>query len=97
MGDSVEYLYENGTKVFSNFSILHNQPNVELLTFQTNNDDAVKIQKVMLRGCTKLSQLIELNLYINVSTNTPPAFISPIQTNFVLNVGDVFNYKLPFF
>jgi hypothetical protein len=51
----------------------------------------------MVRGCDVLSNLLELNFYANVTSNSAPEFDTDIQTQWNLNVGDSIPYKLPTF
>ncbi len=51
----------------------------------------------MIRGCDKLNNLLEINFYVNISSNSAPEFDEDIQTQWNLNVGDNKTYKLPTF
>jgi hypothetical protein len=42
-----------------------------------------------------MSKLREINFYVNVSSNSAPEFITDIQTQWNLNVGERYNYSLP--
>jgi len=44
-----------------------------------------------------MSNLLEVNFYINVSSNAAPVFETDIQTQWNLNVGDNITYALPKF
>jgi len=61
---------------------------------QTDEEDMVGVQKVIIRDCVT-DNLLELNLYIDVLSNSHPDFEEEIETSFTLTVGDEFIYKLP--
>ena len=48
-----------------------------------------------MRGCSFYDQLLELYLDVEVKSNTYPDFVDELETNWVLNVGDIFEYRLP--
>ena len=52
-------------------------------------------QRLVLRGCDNTNNLLEINFYVNVSSNSAPEFNTDIQTQWALNVNDVVPYKLP--
>ena len=56
---------------------------------QTDEDDMVGIQKLIIRDVDALGRLLELNLYIDVLSNTHPDFVTEPDTSFTLAVGDV--------
>ena len=62
---------------------------------QTDEDDMVGIQKTIIRDVDALGRLLELNLYIEVLSNTHPDFVTEPDTSFTMAVGDVISYKLP--
>jgi hypothetical protein len=62
---------------------------------QTDEDDMVGVQKTIIRDCDSLGRLLELNLYIEVLSNTHPDFVSEPETSFTMAVGDIISYKLP--
>jgi hypothetical protein len=62
---------------------------------QTNDESLVGTQRTVIRGCDQMSNLLEVNLYINVSSNAAPEFETEIQTQWNLNVGDNITYALP--
>lgn len=51
----------------------------------------------MIRGCDKQNNLLEINFYVNVTSNSAPEFSDDIQTTWNLKVGDNIAYKLPSF
>ena len=53
-------------------------------------------QKVVVRDCDRMDRLLEMNLYIEVLSNTYPVFVEEPQTTFTMAVGEVINYPLPF-
>ena len=54
----------------------------------------VGTQMTMLRQCSN-NRLFELNLYIDVKTNTHPDFDGEVETSFTLDNEEVYEYKLP--
>lgn len=62
---------------------------------QTDDETMVGTQQVIVRNCDSLNRLLELNLYINVLSNTHPDFTETVRTNFQLAVNQVEPYKLP--
>jgi len=62
---------------------------------QTDKEDAVGIQRTIIRNCDGLNRLLELNLYINVLSNTHPDFTTEMQTTFTLKLNETLSYKLP--
>lgn len=55
----------------------------------------VGTQRLVLRGCDNNNNLLEVNFYVNVSSNSAPEFNTDIQTQWALNVNDKVPYKLP--
>ena len=55
----------------------------------------VGIHRIILRDYDSLGRLLELNLYIEVFSNTHPDFVAEPDTSFIMDVGDVISYKLP--
>lgn len=62
---------------------------------QTNDESLVGTQRLSLRGCDSVSNLHEVNIYVNVSSNSAPEFNTDLQTQWNLNWGDNITYKLP--
>lgn len=65
------------------------------VAIQTDNEDAVGIQRTIIRNCDNLNRLLELNLYINVLSNTHPDFTTEMQTTFTPKLNETLTYKLP--
>ena len=55
----------------------------------------VGMQKTIIRSCDSLDRLLEMNLYIEVISNTYPDFVTEPETSFVVAVNDVYQYQLP--
>ena len=53
------------------------------------------MQKTIIRSCDSLNRLLEMNLYIEVISNTYPDFVSEPETAFTVAVSDVYQYQLP--
>lgn len=62
---------------------------------QTDEENLVGTQRTVLRGCDNMGKLLEINFYVNVTSNSAPEFTEDIQTQWNLNVGDTINYRLP--
>ena len=64
-------IYQNGDPAddFAVFNIYQNSVDI-----QTDKDEMVGIQKTIIRSCDNLERLLELNLYIQVKSNTYPEF-----------------------
>lgn len=62
---------------------------------QTNDENKVGSQQVIVRNCDAMNRLLELNLYINVLSNTHPDFVDTVQTSFTMAVNETFTYQLP--
>jgi len=64
---------------------------------QSNDENLVGTQRTIIRGCDSLSNLIELTLYVNISSNSAPEFTEDIKTQFSLTMKEWTNYTLPAF
>jgi hypothetical protein len=64
---------------------------------QTDDENLVGTQRTIIRACDRLSNLIEVNFYVNVSSNSAPEFITDIQTQFALTMNTNSTYTLPAF
>lgn len=62
---------------------------------QTDEENLVGTQRTVIRGCDSLNKLLEINFYVNVTSNSAPEFTEDIQTQWNLNVGDKISYNLP--
>lgn len=45
---------------------------------QTDDENMVGSQQVIVRNCDAMNRLLELNLYINVLSNTHPDFVETV-------------------
>lgn len=90
-GDSV-LIYQDGK---SAADIATYDKNTYSIYVQTDSEDKVGVQKVIIRNCDDTDRLLELNLYIGVLTNTHPDFIEEVETSFTMSVGETYTYKLP--
>jgi hypothetical protein len=79
-----ELIYQDGS---SAADIAAYRKNNYTVSIQTDSEDKVGTQKVVIRNCDDLDRLLELNLYIEVLSNTHPDFITEVQTNFEVEVG----------
>lgn len=92
MDESSVLIYQNGK---SASDIATYDKDTYSVYIQTDSEDKVGTQKVIIRNCDDLDRLLELNLYIAVLTNTHPDFTSEVETSFTMSVGETFTYKLP--
>ena len=91
-GSEVEVIFQNGTNANSLATFNVGQNSIDI---QTDNDEMVGIQKTIIRACDNLDRLLEMNLYVEVISNTYPDFITEPETAFTVAVYDVYQYKLP--
>ena len=98
MSVNQEFVFQNGSSC-SNFAWLDNGTlnNDTTIWVQTDDENLVGTQRLLLRGCDAMSKLYEINFYVNVSSNSAPEFVTDIQTQWNLNVGDKIHYLLPAF
>lgn len=91
-----EFIFQNGSSC-SAFAWLDSGSFEKNTTIwvQTDEENLVGTQRTIIRGCDSMSRLHEINFYVNVTSNSAPEFTEGIQTQWNLNVGDKFNYKLP--
>ena len=92
MTSSSELIFQNGKEASS--LAVYDQADYSV-KIQTDEDDMVGVQKTIIRDCDALGRLLELNLYIEVLSNTHPDFVTEPDTSFTMAVGDVISYKLP--
>ena len=50
---------------------------------------------MIIRSCDNLDRLLEMNLYVEVISNTYPDFLTEPETAFTVAVNDVYQYQLP--
>lgn len=62
---------------------------------QTDDENKVGTQKIMIRDCDQLNRLLELNLYIQVLTNTYPDFVDTVKTSWEMPLNVTRYYRLP--
>ena len=93
MTNGMEYVFQNGSSC-SQFSWLGNknltdntfiafhltQTKIPTLYAQTNDESLVGTQRLVLRGCDNTNNLLEINFYVNVSSNSAPEFNTDLQT-----------------
>lgn len=96
MTNGMEYVFQNGSSS-SLFSWIGNKNLTDNSTLyvQTNDESMVGTQRLVLRGCDNNNNLLEINFYVNVSSNSAPEFNTDIQTQWAMNVNDKVPYKLP--
>ena len=85
-------IFQNGT---SSERLARYNPDTYTVEIQTDEQDMVGIHKTIIRDYDNLGDLAELNLYIEVLSNTHPDFVTEPDTSFTMAVGDVISYKLP--
>ena len=92
-----EFVFQNGSST-ERFAWLDNGTDINNQTtvwVQTDEENLVGTQRTVIRGCDNMGKLLEVNFYVNVTSNSAPEFTEDIQTQWNLNVGDTINYKLP--
>jgi len=91
-----EFVFQNGssTEKFAwlDSGDLNNQTTIWV---QTDEENLVGTQRTVIRGCDNMGKLLEINFYVNVTSNSAPEFTEDIQTQWNLNVGDNITYKIP--
>lgn len=92
MDESSVIIYQDGK---SANDIAKYDKNTYSIMIQTDSEEKVGTQKVLIRNCDDLDRLLELNLYIGVLTNTNPDFTEEVETEFEMSVGETYSYKLP--
>ena len=55
----------------------------------------VQQNTIVIRSCDNLDRLLEMNLYVEVISNTYPDFVTEPETAFTVAVNDVYQYQLP--
>ena len=86
------FFYQDGSS--ADDLVVYN-PETYMAEVQTDDREKVGLQRVILRDCDALSRILEINLYIEVLSNTHPDFVSEPDTSFTMAVGEVISYKLP--
>ncbi len=91
-----EFVFQNGTQCSSFAWLDSGDLNKDTTIWvQTDEENLVGTQRTVIRGCDNMGKLLEINFYVNVTSNSAPEFTEDIQTQWNLNVGDKINYKLP--
>lgn len=85
-------IYQDGTDA-GDLAKFNQQQNT--IDIQTDDDAKVGIQKTIIRSCDSLDRLLEMNLYVEVLSNTYPDFVKEPETAFVVALNDVYQYVLP--
>lgn len=86
------YNFDNPTDI-NNLAQLDLDKNTVLI--QTDSEDMVGVQKVLIRDCDALNRLLEANLYVEVLSNNYPDFVTEPTTSWTMAVDDVVTYRLP--
>jgi hypothetical protein len=96
MDRGYKWMWQNGTVLTEkNLGRIDRYYKGGTVFVQTDSEDMVGKQRTVIRGCTRLNQLIELNLYVDVLTNNYPDFVSTINTTWTLEVNQTERYPLP--
>jgi hypothetical protein len=76
-----EFVFQNGSaaKYFSWLGA-GSTSNISTVYVQTNDESLVGTQRTVIRGCDNANSLLEINFYVNVSSNSAPEFNEDIQT-----------------
>jgi hypothetical protein len=75
MDSEKEFIFQNGStaKYFANLGS-GNTTNSTTVYVQTNDESLVGTQRTIIRGCDLSNDLLEINFYVNVSSNSAPEF-----------------------
>jgi hypothetical protein len=73
MDENSQLVYQNGLTAAD---VATFDQSTQSVWIQTDSEDKVGVQRVVIRNCDSLDRLLELNLYINVLANTHPDFVS---------------------
>ena len=87
-----QVLYQDGTSA-TPFATIDQDTFTVLI--QTDDEDMVGVHRLIIQDYDERGRLLELNLYVQVLSNTHPYFVTEPDTSFTLAVGDVISYKLP--
>jgi hypothetical protein len=93
MDNEIYYIFDNGTSTtgFGSFDLKNTS-----IWVQTNQEAmSQNIQRTIIRGCDRNENLMELNLYVNVSSNNAPEFTTELKSSWSLNVSDNIIYSFP--
>jgi hypothetical protein len=92
MDDEMDWIFQNGTSVarFGNYTRIGSK-----FYMSTENEDDVGKHRTILRGCDRYNKLVEAYLYIQVYNNKYPDFEEDLNTTFLINNEEVFEYTLP--
>lgn len=92
MSNNAELIYQNGLPATEIATLSQNDYSVYI---QTDDEDMVGVRKTIIRDCDHLNRLLELNLYIEIKANTYPDFVTPVKTDWEMNVNDTEEYRMP--
>ena len=75
------YIFQNGSST-NQFAILSTATSSASasIAVQTDDENLVGTQRTIIRSCDRTSNLLELNLYINVTSNSAPEFVTDLTT-----------------
>ena len=91
MESDAKMIFQDGTDASSLATYDRNSFTIAIQT----DEEITGVQRTIIRSCDKLNRLLEMNLYIEVLTNTYPEFVSEPDTTFVVELNEVLQYKLP--
>lgn len=76
-----EFVFQNGSKC-DRFAWLDSGDFNKNTTVwvQTNDESLVGNQRTVIRGCDSMNKLLEINFYVNVTSNSAPEFVEDVQT-----------------
>jgi len=92
MSADTEFIFQDGTPATE---VGYYNQKIYSVIIQTDSEDLVGVQKTIIRNCDTASHLLELNLYINVLSNSHPDFVTEVETAYVMTVGQEKTIKLP--
>jgi hypothetical protein len=79
MSEEKEFVFQNGSSS-SSFAWLDQGDLNKATTIwvQTDEENLVGTQRTVIRGCDNMGKLLEINFYVNVTSNSAPEFTEDI-------------------
>jgi len=94
MDTGKDWIFQNGSSA-SLLGRYDEYDNGGTFYISTANEDDVGKHRTILRGCSRLNNLVETYLYVEVYNNKYPDFATDIEETFTVEVDEVFEYQLP--
>jgi len=91
MDTDKDWIFQNGTSA-QNLGRYDSYDNGGTFYVETSNEDDVGKHRTILRGCSRLNNLVETYLYVEVFNNKYPDFATDVEDSFLVEVDQVFEY-----